>query len=110
MEVVKLFEDSQFRFLCVVRSRQINQSMQPRLSSTFAPSAPRTIIFDEFREPRLRDATTTRRTSPTQSAFEPADNMSDVEVEEVAPSGYTVLPKEVTAEIGSVKLFNKWYA
>jgi hypothetical protein len=36
--------------------------------------------------------------------------MSDVEVEEVAPSGYAVLPKEVTAEIGSVKLFNKWYA
>jgi len=28
---------------------------------------------------------------------------------EVTPSGYEVLPKEVTAEIGSVKLFNKWF-
>lgn len=28
---------------------------------------------------------------------------------EVTPSGYEVLPKEVTSEIGSVKLFNKWF-
>jgi small subunit ribosomal protein S5e len=27
---------------------------------------------------------------------------------EVAESGYQVLPKDVTDEIGSVKLFNKW--
>jgi small subunit ribosomal protein S5e len=32
----------------------------------------------------------------------------DVEVETV--QGYQVLPKEVTEEIGSIKLFNKWYA
>ena len=33
--------------------------------------------------------------------------MSDTEqAEEV--SGYQVLPKEVTQEIGSIKLFNKW--
>ncbi|KAK3320530.1 40S ribosomal protein S5 [Podospora appendiculata] len=32
--------------------------------------------------------------------------MSDVEVENV--SGYEVLPKEVLAEVGSVKLFNRW--
>lgn len=31
----------------------------------------------------------------------------EVEVETV--SGYQVLPKEVTEEIGSIKLFNKWY-
>jgi small subunit ribosomal protein S5e len=30
----------------------------------------------------------------------------DIEVEAVA--GYQVLPKEVTEEIGSIKLFNKW--
>lgn len=30
----------------------------------------------------------------------------EVEVETV--SGYQVLPKEVTDEIGSIKLFNKW--
>lgn len=30
------------------------------------------------------------------------------EVEVENPSGYTVLPKEVTAEIGTIKLFNKW--
>jgi len=30
------------------------------------------------------------------------------EVEVEAVSGYQVLPKEVTDEIGSIKLFNKW--
>jgi len=34
--------------------------------------------------------------------------MSDGEVEVEAPQGYSVLPKEVTQEIGSTKLFNKW--
>ena len=35
--------------------------------------------------------------------------MSDTaEVEVDSPSGYLVLPKEVTQEIGSIKLFNKW--
>lgn len=35
--------------------------------------------------------------------------MSDSgEVEVEAPQGYPVLPKDVTSEIGSVKLFNKW--
>jgi len=35
--------------------------------------------------------------------------MSDAgEVEVENPSGYMVLPKEVTEEIGTVKLFNKW--
>jgi small subunit ribosomal protein S5e len=37
--------------------------------------------------------------------------MSDSgEVEVEAVSLYQVLPKEVTEEIGSIKLFNKWYA
>jgi hypothetical protein len=31
------------------------------------------------------------------------------EVEVEAVSGYQVLPKEVVEEIGSIKLFNKWY-
>jgi small subunit ribosomal protein S5e len=35
--------------------------------------------------------------------------MSDGEVEVEAVSGYQVLPKEVTEEIGSIKLFNKWW-
>ncbi|KAK5011194.1 ribosomal protein S5 [Elasticomyces elasticus] len=35
--------------------------------------------------------------------------MSDSgEVEVESPQGYAVLPKEVTSEIGSIKLFNKW--
>ena len=35
--------------------------------------------------------------------------MSDTaEVEVENPSGYMVLPKDVTEEIGSIKLFNKW--
>jgi small subunit ribosomal protein S5e len=32
----------------------------------------------------------------------------EVEVLENPASGYAVLPKDVTAEIGSVKLFNRW--
>ena len=34
--------------------------------------------------------------------------MSDGEVEVEKPAGYPVLPKDVTSEIGSTKLFNKW--
>jgi len=34
-----------------------------------------------------------------------SDN-GEVEVEN--PSGHTILPKDVTDEIGSIKLFNKW--
>jgi small subunit ribosomal protein S5e len=34
--------------------------------------------------------------------------MSDNEEIEVEASGYAVLPKDVTDEIGSIKLFNKW--
>ena len=34
--------------------------------------------------------------------------MSDGEVEVEAPQGYPVLPKDVTNEIGTTKLFNKW--
>jgi small subunit ribosomal protein S5e len=34
--------------------------------------------------------------------------MSDGEVEVEAPQAYPVLPKDVTNEIGSTKLFNKW--
>lgn len=35
--------------------------------------------------------------------------MSDSgEIEVEAIQGYQVLPKDVTAEIGSIKLFNKW--
>jgi hypothetical protein len=33
--------------------------------------------------------------------------MSDGEIEVESPSGYAVLPKDVTDEIGSIKLFNK---
>lgn len=34
--------------------------------------------------------------------------MSDNGEVEVASANYSVLPKEVTEEIGSIKLFNKW--
>lgn len=34
--------------------------------------------------------------------------MSDGEVEVEAVQAYPVLPKDVTQEIGSTKLFNKW--
>lgn len=36
--------------------------------------------------------------------------MSDSgEIEVEAIQGYQVLPKDVVAEIGSIKLFNKWF-
>lgn len=34
--------------------------------------------------------------------------MSEGEIEVESPTGYPVLPKDVTEEIGSIKLFNKW--
>lgn len=34
--------------------------------------------------------------------------MADGEVDVETQSSFQVLPKDVTAEIGSVKLFNKW--
>ncbi|KAL8778443.1 MAG: hypothetical protein Q9203_002320 [Teloschistes exilis] len=40
-----------------------------------------------------------------RSKYKMSDN-GEVEVEN--PSGFLVLPKDVTAEIGTVKLFNKW--
>ena len=36
-----------------------------------------------------------------------SDNNDEIEVE-VPNTTYAVLPKDVTSEIGSVKLFNKW--
>jgi hypothetical protein len=34
--------------------------------------------------------------------------MSDGEIEVESPAGYAILPKDVSEEAGSVKLFNKW--
>ena len=45
---------------------------------------------------------------PKKSSLSTVANMSDGEVEIESPSGYAVLPKDVTDEIGSIKLFNKW--
>lgn len=52
--------------------------------------------FDDFCAPSIHQHTTAHIMS---------DN-GEVEVE--SPSGYQVLPKEVTDEIGTIKLFNKW--
>jgi hypothetical protein len=51
-------------------------------------------------------------TTPTSAHFllplpPETENMSDGEIEVESPSGYAVLPKDVTDEIGSIKLFNK---
>lgn len=44
-----------------------------------------------------------------QYLIDHSPSMSDTaEVEVDSPSGYMVLPKDVTEEIGSIKLFNKW--
>ena len=42
----------------------------------------------------------------TKSAIATMSDSGEIEVEAV--QGYQVLPKEVTDEIGSIKLFNKW--
>jgi len=60
-------------------------------------------IYDDSKEPYSQNfklPTFSRQTSIAMS-----DN-GEVEVE--TPNGYQVLPKEVTEEIGAVKLFNKW--
>lgn len=53
---------------------------------------------------------TTYLTTLTKRQFQSfIANMSDNgEIEVEAVSGYQVLPKDVTDEIGSIKLFNKW--
>ena len=51
----------------------------------------------------------THRLEATQRRQQLLPSMSDTaEVEVENPSGYMVLPKDVTEEIGSIKLFNKW--
>lgn len=51
----------------------------------------------------------TPRLEATQRHQQQSPSMSDTaEVEVENPSGYMVLPKDVTEEIGSIKLFNKW--
>lgn len=50
-----------------------------------------------------RHSTHRHHTTPRTAA-----KMSDGEVEVEAPQGFPVLPKEVTSEIGTTKLFNKW--
>lgn len=35
-----------------------------------------------------------------------SEHSEEIEVE--SPSGYAVLPKDITDEIGTIKLFNKW--
>jgi len=44
--------------------------------------------------------------SPT---IQPRNKMSEGEVDVAAVSGYEVLPKEVLAEVGSVKLFSTFF-
>ena len=51
----------------------------------------------------------TLRLQAAERHLQQSPNMSDTaEVEVENPSGYMVLPKDVTEEIGSIKLFNKW--
>jgi hypothetical protein len=66
---------------------------------------------------KFKDRKSTSRTRTSKSSInnttpnftKSVANMSDVEVEVEAVQGYQVLPKEVVEEIGSIKLFNKWY-
>lgn len=49
------------------------------------------------------------RLEATERHQQQSPSMSDTaEVEVENPSGYMVLPKDVTEEIGTIKLFNKW--
>jgi hypothetical protein len=55
------------------------------------------LAADNFKKPTPTSLTST----PTIAI------MSDGEIEVESPSGYAILPKDVTDEVGSVKLFNK---
>ena len=55
----------------------------------------------------IRQPTTSNPTSNSSPSTPTIAIMSDGEIEVESPSGYAILPKEVTDEIGSVKLFNK---
>lgn len=63
--------------------------------------------FDNLSDPRRPSRTPSSPRRP-QSSHTTVATMSDGEVEVESPTGYPILPKEVTDEIGSVKLFNKW--
>lgn len=54
----------------------------------------------------LRTSSKSTKHELSTSAIAIMSDNGEVEVETV--SGYQVLPKEVTDEIGSIKLFNKW--
>lgn len=72
-------------------------------SNPFGATSEKSITTNDHHPPPLSLLTHTGPTGPTHTA-----NMSDGEVEVEAPQGYPVLPKDVTQEIGSIKLFNKW--
>jgi hypothetical protein len=74
-------------------------------------AAPHWLTSDhnEFRYSQLRDPATTPTSAISPPPIQPETAiMSDNgEIEVESPATHTVLPKEVTDEIGSVKLFNK---
>lgn len=76
--------------------------------SLFRASSPQTIRdqFFDVREPNSRLPSISVSKHNTKSVIAIMSDSGEIEVEAV--SGYQVLPKEVTEEIGSIKLFNKW--
>jgi hypothetical protein len=72
------------------------------------PSSTQTVRdqFSDVREPNSRVPSIFISNHNTKSVIAIMSDSGEIEVEAV--SGYQVLPKEVTDEIGSIKLFNKW--
>lgn len=86
------------------------QLFQMEKSQVRTPTIEHTKSFEKIR-PQHTSITTTH-CSPTRvlrrQHFHSIKMSDNGEIEVEAVSGYQVLPKEVLAEIGSIKLFNRW--
>jgi hypothetical protein len=79
------------------------------LALSFSRSSSSQTVRDQFFEPHQANSRFPSDFISNHNTKVSIAIMSDnEEIEVEAVSGYQVLPKEVTEEIGSIKLFNKW--
>lgn len=78
------------------------------LNSAFDPNVPSDHL-PQRQFPPLLDINPPDNNPPLRESLLLPSMSDNGEIEiDAAPSGYQVLPKDVVAEIGSIKLFNKW--
>ena len=86
---------------------------EERRDFTLVSISPRNLRQDRTQRPvaakLISRSDITNSTLSTQTLVDLTKMSDNGEVEVENPAGnYAVLPKDVTAEIGSIKLFNKW--